>query len=146
MSQAAPSLIFWTSLRYWRAKSLSFALASWARHPIQRAHRRRRRTVSRDAWKLGLDGIVSKRTDSSIVLAGLNEERQHPRANGKQKRIGANDSDDRNRRGRAFDVVADGVVVGRVFKLNAAPVGAPWIWRLATREGTIATFARRWRH
>jgi hypothetical protein len=31
--------------------------------------------------------------------------------------------DDRNRPGRAFDVVADGVVVGPVFKHNAAPVG-----------------------
>jgi hypothetical protein len=27
-----------------------------------------------------------------------------------------------------FDVLADGAVVGRIFKANAAPVGAPWMW------------------
>jgi hypothetical protein len=30
-----------------------------------------------------------------------------------------------------FDVLADGVVVGRIFKANAAPVSSPWIWTLA---------------
>jgi hypothetical protein len=30
-----------------------------------------------------------------------------------------------------YDVLADGVVVGRVFKANAAPVGTPWTWTLA---------------
>jgi hypothetical protein len=30
-----------------------------------------------------------------------------------------------------FDVLADGVVVGRIFKANAAPVGSPWMWTLA---------------
>jgi hypothetical protein len=30
-----------------------------------------------------------------------------------------------------FDVLADGAVVGRIFKVNAAPVGSPWMWRLA---------------
>jgi hypothetical protein len=30
-----------------------------------------------------------------------------------------------------FDVLADGAVVGRIFKANAAPVGAPWMWTLA---------------
>src|SRR5262245_42571425 len=29
-----------------------------------------------------------------------------------------------------FDVLADGVVVGRIFKANAAPVDAPWMWTL----------------
>jgi hypothetical protein len=29
------------------------------------------------------------------------------------------------------DVLADGVVVGRIFKANAAPVGTSWIWTLA---------------
>jgi hypothetical protein len=28
-----------------------------------------------------------------------------------------------------FDVLADGVVVGRTFKTNAAPVGSPWSGR-----------------
>jgi hypothetical protein len=30
-----------------------------------------------------------------------------------------------------YDVLADGVVVGRIFKVHAAPVGTPWIWTLA---------------
>jgi hypothetical protein len=30
-----------------------------------------------------------------------------------------------------YDVLADGVVVGRIFKANAAPVDAPWMWTLA---------------
>jgi hypothetical protein len=55
-----------------------------------------------------------------------------------------------------FDVLADGVVVGRIFKANASPVGACWMWTLtfghhedrtathgyaATREGAMAAFA-----
>jgi len=27
-----------------------------------------------------------------------------------------------------YDVLADGVVVGRIMKANAAPVGSPWLW------------------
>ena len=27
-----------------------------------------------------------------------------------------------------FDVLADGAVIGRIFKANAAPVGSPWMW------------------
>ena len=30
-----------------------------------------------------------------------------------------------------YDVLADGAVVGRIFKANAAPVGEPWMWTLA---------------
>jgi hypothetical protein len=30
-----------------------------------------------------------------------------------------------------FDMLAEGVVVGRVFKANAAPVGSAWRWTLA---------------
>jgi hypothetical protein len=30
-----------------------------------------------------------------------------------------------------YDVLAEGVVVGRIFKANAAPVDAPWMWTLA---------------
>jgi hypothetical protein len=59
-----------------------------------------------------------------------------------------------------FDVLADGTVVGRIFKANAAPVGSPWMWTLAfghhedrspthgyaeTREGAMAAFAKSWR-
>ena len=58
-----------------------------------------------------------------------------------------------------FDVLADGAVVGRIFKANAAPVGTPWMWtpsgstrieaqRTAmrkSREGAMAAFAKSWR-
>jgi len=30
-----------------------------------------------------------------------------------------------------YDVLADGVVVGRIMKTEAAPVGSPWMWTLA---------------
>ena len=51
-------------------------------------------------------------------------------------------------------------VVGRIFKVHAAPVGTPWMWTLAfghhedrwpthgyepTREAAMATFAKSWR-
>jgi hypothetical protein len=29
-----------------------------------------------------------------------------------------------------FDVLGDGVVVGRIMKVHAAPVGSPWMWTL----------------
>ena len=29
-----------------------------------------------------------------------------------------------------YDVLANGEVVGRIFKANAAPVGSPWMWTL----------------
>jgi len=56
-----------------------------------------------------------------------------------------------------FDVLADGVVVGRILKAHAAPAGSPWIWRMlfdyrwpthgyeATREHAMAAFAKSWR-
>jgi hypothetical protein len=59
----------------------------------------------------------------------------------------------------AFDVLADGAVVGRIFKANASPVGASWMWTLAfwhhedrtptrgyelTREAAMAAFAKSW--
>jgi hypothetical protein len=57
-------------------------------------------------------------------------------------------------------VLADGVVVGRLFRSNAGPVGMPWLWVLAfdhfegrypthgfaeTREDAMAAFAKSWR-
>jgi hypothetical protein len=33
-----------------------------------------------------------------------------------------------------YDVLADGFVVGRIFKVNAAPVGHPWMWTLAFEQ------------
>jgi hypothetical protein len=59
-----------------------------------------------------------------------------------------------------FDVLSNGEVVGRIFKVNAAPVGSPWMWSFiiphhkdrkpthgyaATREAAIAAFAKSWR-
>jgi hypothetical protein len=59
-----------------------------------------------------------------------------------------------------FDVLANGEVVGRIYKANAAPVGSPWMWTLvfwhhegrspthgyaATREAAMAAFAKSWR-
>jgi hypothetical protein len=59
-----------------------------------------------------------------------------------------------------FDVLADGAVVGRIFKANAAPVGSPWMWTLAfghhegrtpthgyaaTRRAAMAAFVKSWR-
>src|SRR5262249_16547333 len=57
-------------------------------------------------------------------------------------------------------VLADGIVVGRIMKTEAAPVGSPWMWTLAfghhedrtpthgyaaTREAAMAAFAKSWR-
>ena len=56
-----------------------------------------------------------------------------------------------------FDVLADGVVVGRIMKAAAVPVGMSWMWTLAfgyhedrtpthgyeaTREAAMAAFAK----
>ena len=58
-----------------------------------------------------------------------------------------------------YDVLADDVVVGRIMKVHAAPIGTPWMWTLAfgqhedrtpmhgyeaTREAAMAAFARSW--
>jgi hypothetical protein len=59
-----------------------------------------------------------------------------------------------------YDVVANGEVIGRIFKANAAPVGSPWMWTFifphhegrtrthgyeASREAAMAAFAKSWR-
>ena len=59
-----------------------------------------------------------------------------------------------------YDVVADGLVVGRIMKAAAVPVGMSWMWTLgygyhedrtpihgyaATREGAMTAFAKSWR-
>jgi len=59
-----------------------------------------------------------------------------------------------------YDVLADGEVVGRIFKANAAPVVSAWMWTLAfwhhedrtpthgyaaNREAAMAAFAKSWR-
>jgi hypothetical protein len=56
-------------------------------------------------------------------------------------------------------VLGDGVVVGRIFKGAASPVGRPWMWTLVlyhegrtpthgyepTREAAMTAFAKSWR-
>ena len=59
-----------------------------------------------------------------------------------------------------YDVLVDGIAVGRIMKAAAAPVCQPWLWTLAygqhedrspiygyepTREEAMAAFARSWR-
>jgi len=59
-----------------------------------------------------------------------------------------------------YDVLADGVVVGRIMETAAAPVGQPSMWTLAfgyhedrtpthgyaeTREAAMGAFAKSWR-
>jgi hypothetical protein len=59
-----------------------------------------------------------------------------------------------------YDVLADGVVVGRIMKAAAKPADASWLWTLAygqhkdrtpthgyeaTREAAMAAFTRSWR-
>jgi hypothetical protein len=59
-----------------------------------------------------------------------------------------------------YDVLAEGIVVGRIMKAEAAPVGLPWMWMLifdyhkdrtpthgyeVTREAAMAAFAKSWR-
>jgi hypothetical protein len=58
-----------------------------------------------------------------------------------------------------YDVLADGIVVGRIMKAAASPVGTPWMWTLAfwhhedrtpthgyaaTRESAMAAFTKSW--
>ena len=59
-----------------------------------------------------------------------------------------------------YDVLCDGVVVGRILKVHAAPEGSPWMRTLAyghhedrtpthgyaeTHEAAIAAFTKSWR-
>jgi len=59
-----------------------------------------------------------------------------------------------------YDVLADGVVVGRIMKAAAVPVGMSWMWTLmfghqedrtpthgyaATREAAMVAFGKSWR-
>jgi hypothetical protein len=62
------------------------------------------------------------------------------------------------RRRDSYDVVADGVAVGRIFLSPTAPKHRPWMWTSdehkgrppafgyeATREEAMAAFAKSWR-
>ena len=57
-----------------------------------------------------------------------------------------------------FDVIGpNGLVIGRIFKADVAPVGMPWMWTMlfdyrwpthgyaASREAAMAAFAKSWR-
>jgi hypothetical protein len=58
-----------------------------------------------------------------------------------------------------YDVLENGVVVGRIFRVPVAPEGRPWMWAsghngditraahgyAATREEAMAAFAKSWR-
>jgi hypothetical protein len=59
-----------------------------------------------------------------------------------------------------YDVLANGVVVGRIFNSSASPLGQSWMWTLmfehhedrtpthgyaATREAAMAAVAKSWR-
>jgi hypothetical protein len=70
------------------------------------------------------------------------------------KRGAASAPDDNN-----YEVLADGVVVGRIMRVAAAPKRTPWFWSLAsdyrkdrtpthgyepTREAAMEAFARSW--
>ena len=58
-----------------------------------------------------------------------------------------------------YDVLEDGVIVGRIFKVPIAPKDQPWMWASghngdyrraahgyeATREAAMAAFAKSWR-
>jgi hypothetical protein len=58
-----------------------------------------------------------------------------------------------------YDVLEDGVVVGRIFLSPSAPRGRPWMWRCGhygdirrgaygyepTRDAAMQAFARSWR-
>src|SRR5262245_10321285 len=67
---------------------------------VGRADRRRARTVT--APGMEKDYLILKRASASRPFGEWNE-------------------DD-------FDVLAAGVVVGRITKVHAAPVGSPWMW------------------
>jgi hypothetical protein len=47
-----------------------------------------------------------------------------------------------------YDVLADGAVVGRIFKANAAPVGSPWMWTLTARRRMVTSRRAKppWQH
>ena len=40
-----------------------------------------------------------------------------------------------------YDVLADGIVVGRIMRANAAPVDAPWMWTLAFGQHEDRSYA-----
>jgi hypothetical protein len=67
---------------------------------------------------------------------------------------------DRPACGFDYDVLADGEVVGRIMRTDAAPEATSWMWTLAyghhedrtpsfgyepTREAAMAAFAKSWR-
>jgi hypothetical protein len=44
-----------------------------------------------------------------------------------------------------YDVLADGVAVGRIFDAVASLVGTPWMWTLTAGTRSKTAFAKSWR-
>jgi hypothetical protein len=74
---------------------------------------------------------IGEKTGTRTMLAGIAETTGTPLKNlaqiaNERRQVAPsgewNDDD--------FDVLADGAVVDRIFKANAAPVGSPWMWTL----------------
>jgi hypothetical protein len=99
---------------------------------------------------LGIEVLLYLIASTSQLIWSFPNEPIDPKA-----RIGKSQWKDDN-----FDVLADGVVVGRIFNSTASPVGSPWMWTLifgyhedrspthgyeATREAAMAAFAKSWR-
>jgi hypothetical protein len=101
------------------------------------------------------DGTLVLRAESPDAVDGfynVDRDENSPQARWRMRRRG------QELAGR--HVLADGKVVGRIFKVNAAPVGEPWMWTLifphhegrspthgyeATRAAAMAAFAKSWR-
>jgi hypothetical protein len=80
--------------------------------------------------------MVSKRTRLALPVGRLAplDQKQEPgilRGASANRPSGHWNDDD-------FDVLANGTVVGRIFKANAASVGSPWMWTLAFGRQKIA--------
>jgi hypothetical protein len=104
-------------------------------------------TVFAHACKLGLEGIVSKRKEFRLPFRPLARLAQNEElgctcgeaGGGRElapltylmlKRASANrPSGEWN--DEDYDVLADGIVVGRIMKAAAVPVGQSWMWTLA---------------
>jgi hypothetical protein len=138
--------------------------------------RRRAEGSPSGSCKLGLEVIVSKREESpyrSGRSPGLAQKTPtHRQCSARPRKTGANRSGD-DQSGprvaypqarlslssfRRFRRADNGEVVGRIFKVNAAPAGYPWMWTLAfghyedrmprhgyaaTRDAAMLAFAKR---
>ena len=70
--------------------------------------------------------IVTARTEMAVVPTGSQRRVRFSRFQRMER--------------RCFDVLADDIVVGRIMKAAAAPVGTPWMWILAFGHHEDRTF------